>query len=283
MTTIELSRGTVHYRVTGPADSTAPPVVFVHGFLTDGSLWSRVTERLAANGVRSYAPDWPLGSHRTPMAPDADLSPRGVAHQILEFLEALDLNEVTLVGNDTGGALCQFTIDQDASRIGRLVLTNCDAFDVFPPAPFNMLFALLRSEWRARVLAAQMRFTPLRQSPLGFGLLAHDLPADLTRTWIEPALGDKLILRDVARFARSVRPSELLDVSTRLDRFLGPVTLAWGADDKAFSTQLGKRLQGQFKDARFVSVPKSRTFVSLDAPEALTAEIIAIAARPTVL
>lgn len=279
MPSIELALGTVHYRVTGPEESTAPPVVFVHGFLTDATLWSRVTARLAERGIRSYAPDWPLGSHRSPVKADADLSPRGVARMVLEFLEALDLTEVTLVGNDTGGALCQFAIDLDPARIGRLVLTNCDAFDVFPPAPFKQLFALLRSDWRAKLLAGQMRFTPLRQSPLGFGLLAHDLPADLTRGWIEPALNDGLILRDVARFARSVRPSELLDVSTRLDRYEGPVTLAWGADDRAFSTELGRRLQRQFRDARFVPVPKSRTFVSLDAPEALTDEIVAIADR----
>lgn len=280
MPTIDLSHGTVNYRIAGPEEATAPPVVFVHAFLTDGTLWSRVTQVLAERGVRSYAPDWPLGSHRTPLNSDADMSPRGIARQILEFLEALDLDDVTLVGNDTGGALCQFVIDEDPRRVGRVVLTNCDGLDVFPPTAFKPLFALLRSERRARFLAGQMRIRPLRQSWLGFGMLAHDLPADLTRAWIEPALHDSRVIRDATRFLKAVDPGDLLDVSTRLDRFRGAVTLAWGADDHAFTTKLGKRLQQQFRDAKFVSVPKSRTFVPLDAPQSLADEIIAITAKP---
>ncbi len=279
MPAIDLSDGTVHYRVAGPAEA-APPVVFVHGLLTDGTVWSRVTRLLADRGIRSYAPDWPLGSHGTAWKPAADLSPRGVARAVVGFLAALDLRSVTLVGTDTGGALCQFALDEDPSRVGRLVLTNCDGFDVFPPAVFRPLFALLRSERRIRLLAGRMKIDSLRRSPLGYGLLAHDLPADLTRGWIEPVARDPGIVRDLARFARTVDPADLLDVSTRLDRFRGPVTVAWGADDRVFPTALGRRLHDRFTDARFVSVPGSRTFVPLDAPDALADEIEAIAARP---
>ncbi|MBB5787787.1 alpha/beta fold hydrolase [Jiangella mangrovi] len=282
MATIELSSGTVHYRVAGPEESAAPPVVFVHAFLTDSRLWSRVADDLAERGIRSYAPDWPLGAHPSAMKADADLSPRGVARLVLEFLDTLGLDEVTLVGNDTGGALCQFAVDEDPRRIGRLVLSNCEGLDVFPPAMFAPLFALLRSERRVRFLAGQMRVRALRQSWLGFGLLAHDLPADLTRSWIEPALSDDGVVRDLVRFLRAVDSDELLDVSTRLDRFAGPVTLAWGTDDRAFTTKLGRRLQQCFRDAAFVPVPKSRTFVPLDAPRRLADEIVAIVARPRV-
>jgi pimeloyl-ACP methyl ester carboxylesterase len=278
MPTIDLPHGTVNYRVAGPESSTSPPVVFVHGFLADGALWSGVADLLAARGVRSYAPDWPLGAHRIALRPDADQSPRGVARQILAFLDELDLTGVTLVGNDTGGALCQFIVDTDASRIGRLVLTNCDGFDVFPPTPFKPVFALLRSERRAKFLAGQMRPRVLRHSWLGFGLLAKNLPADLTRSWIEPARTDPGVRNDAVRFLRAVEPRELLDLSTRLDRFDGPVSIVWGAADHAFTTKLGKRLQQAFSDATFVPVRKSRTFVPLDAPVALADEIVAIAA-----
>ncbi len=277
MATIELSAGEVHYRVAGPDTSAAPPVVFVHALLTDGRLWSRVAGLLAERGIRSYAPDWPLGAHRTAMKPDADLSPRGVARLVVEFLDALDLDAVTLVGNDTGGALAQFVIDENPSRVGRVVLSNCDGLDVFPPTPFKPLFALLRNERRARFLAGQMRVRPLRQSWLGFGLLAHDLPADLTRSWIEPALSDDGVVRDLVRFLKAADADELLDVSTRLDRFPGPVSLVWGADDRAFTTKLGRRLQEAFRDATFVPVPKARTFVPLDAPKRFADEIEAIA------
>ncbi|HET6773345.1 MAG TPA: alpha/beta hydrolase [Acidimicrobiales bacterium] len=277
MPTIDLPHGTVNYRVAGPEDSTSPPVVFVHGFLADGALWSGVADLLAARGVRSYAPDWPLGAHRIALRPDADQSPRGVATQILAFLDELDLTDVTLVGNDTGGALCQFLIDTDAGRVGRLVLTNCDGFDVFPPAAFKPVFALLRSERRAKFLAGQMRPRLLRHSWMAFGLLAKNLPADLTRSWIEPARTDPGVRRDAVRFLRAIKPRELLDVSTRLDRFDRPVSIVWGTADHAFTTKLGKRLQQAFTGATFVPVPKSRTFVPLDAPTALADEIVAVA------
>jgi pimeloyl-ACP methyl ester carboxylesterase len=282
MSTVNLPHGTVNYRVTGPDDSTSPPVVFVHGFLADGRLWSGVADLLAERSVRCYAPDLPLGAHTTALQPDADQSPRGVAKQILAFIEALHLDDVTLVGNDTGGALCQFVIDTDATRIGRLVLTNCDGLDVFPPTPFKPVFALLKSERRAKFLAGQMRPRLLRHSWLGFGLLAKNLPADLTRSWIEPARTDAGVRRDAVKFLRAVKPDDLLDVSTRLDRFDRPVSIVWGAADRAFTTKLGKRIQQAFRDARFVPVPKSRTFVSLDAPAALADEIVKIAAAAPV-
>jgi pimeloyl-ACP methyl ester carboxylesterase len=277
MPTIDLPHGIVSYRVAGPEGSTSPPVVFVHGVLADGALWSGVADLLAERGVRSYAPDWPLGAHRMALRPDADQSPRGVAKQILAFLDELDLTAVTLVGNDTGGALCQFVVDSDAPRIGRVVLTNCDGFDVFPPAAFKPVFALLRSERRMKFLAGQMKPRWVRHSWLGYGLLAKNLPADLTRSWIEPACTDPGVRRDAVRFLRAVKPRELLDVSTRLRGFEGPVSIVWGAGDHAFTTKLGRRLQQAFTDATFVPVPKSRTFVSLDAPEALADEIVAIA------
>ena len=106
----------MHYRTAGPVDASGPPVMFVHGVLVDGSLWSATADALAAHGVRSFAPDLPLGSHRSPVHPDADQSPRGVARQIIAFIEALELDDVTLVGNDSGGAICQYVLDTDPSR-----------------------------------------------------------------------------------------------------------------------------------------------------------------------
>src|SRR5258708_35282857 len=97
---VDLPQGTITYRIAGPADSTSPPVVFVHGLLVDSQLWTRVADVLATRGIRSYAPNWPTGSHPIPMHADADLSPRGVARIIIEFLAALDLTDATLVGND---------------------------------------------------------------------------------------------------------------------------------------------------------------------------------------
>ena len=143
MAQVALKQATISYRVLGPEDSPHPPVLFVHGILVDERLWERVAEGLAGMGYRCILPTWPLGAHTIPVNQGADLSPRGIAAMINDFMIALDLSEVTLVGNDTGGGLCQFVIDSHPERIGRLVLTNCDAFDKFPPFPFTAVFALL--------------------------------------------------------------------------------------------------------------------------------------------
>lgn len=271
--TADLPHATVAYRAAGPADSSLPPVVFVHAFLVDGSVWGSVADMLAARGIRSYAPDWPLGAHRIPVGRDADQSPRGVAKQILAFLEALDLQDVTLVGNDTGGALCQYVVDTDSSRIGRLVLTNCDAFDTFPPFPFSVIFRLLRGTRRMWFNLQPMRAQTFRHSPLGLGLLANQLDPAQTRAWIEPCLTNKEIREDAVRFLRVADPQDLLDVSTRLDRFDGTTTIVWGMADRAFRPELGRRLQGAFRNATFVEVPGARTFVQLDDPDLLADQI----------
>lgn len=277
MNTIELPHGQVNYRTAGPADSDAPPVVFVHAFLVDGSVWSPVADLLAPRGIRSYAPDWPLGAHRIPMHPDADQSPRGVAHQVLAFLEALDLHDVTLVGSDTGGALAQYALDTDPSRVGRVVLLNCDAFDTFPPFPFNLIFALLRGTIRMRLNLLPMRSTAFRHSPLGFGLLARHLDAEQTRSWIEPCLTDPAIRNDAVRFLEAIDPDELLWVSDRMADVDVPVRVVWGMADRAFTPVLGKRLSATFKRGQFIEVPGARTFVQLDDPALLADQIATFA------
>jgi pimeloyl-ACP methyl ester carboxylesterase len=269
----------VSFRDAGPVDSAAPPVLFIHPFLMDGSLWSGVADLLAAQGIRSYAPDWPLGSHRTPVKPGTDQSPRGVARQILLFTEALDLRDVTLVGGDTGGALCQFLLDTDPSRIGRVVLTNCDAFDTFPPFPFSVVFFLLKGEIRMKINLQPMRWRAFRHSPLGLGLLANKLDPAQTRAWIDPSLRSRAIRQDAVKFLRAAKRQDLLDVSSRLGKFGGPVTIVWGTADRAFKTELGRRLQQAFGDAQFVEVPNAKTLVSLDAPEQL-ADAIAASTAP---
>src|ERR1700744_4461993 len=133
LTPVDLPQGRVAYRAAGPPASSRPPVVFVHGILVDGRLWEPVASRLAAAGIRSYAPTLPLGAHPWPMSDGADLSPRGTAHLVRNFIAALGLRGVTIAGNDTGGAICQLVLSGDSSRIGAVVLTDCDAFGAFPP------------------------------------------------------------------------------------------------------------------------------------------------------
>jgi pimeloyl-ACP methyl ester carboxylesterase len=275
MDRVDLPQGTITYRAAGPADSKLPPVVFVHGLLVDNQLWPAVADRLADKGIRSYAPTWPLGSHPIAMKDDADLSPRGVATIINGFLDALGLSNVTLVGNDTGGAICQFLIDTDHSRIGRLVLTNCDAFDVFPPRDFKMLFIAGKREALIKPLAVSIKPTPVRHSRLGYGLLFANKPdPDVTASWIAPVLRDKAVRRDVAKLLRGVHPKDLLDVSTRFGAFAKPVHVIWGEADTSFKVKFGERLAAAFPNASLTRIPGAKTFFAMERPDEL-AEAIA--------
>jgi pimeloyl-ACP methyl ester carboxylesterase len=273
MPQIELPQGTINYRVTGPDDATRP-VVFVHGFLVNGELWAGVQDALARQGVRSYAPDWPLGSHTIAMNADADQTPRGLARTIVSFLEALELDDVTLVGNDSGGALSQFVVDTDHSRLGRLVLTNCDAFENFPPSPFDKLMAAGSTSAGLLALLTPTRVTAVRHSPAGFGLLVNKpLDADLTRRWVMPPLEDAGVRRDTTKFLKGIDPKELLDVATRLPAFDKPVLLVWGGADRFFKLDFARRLADVFPDSRLVEVEGGRTFLPLDEPQRVADEI----------
>src|SRR5688572_25726708 len=108
---VHLPQGTIRYR----EDGTGEPLLFVHGVVVNGSLWRNVAGPLSKD-FRCIVPDWPLGSHEVPMAPDADLSPTALAQLVVDFMDALGLEQVTLVGNDTGGAICQLVAANHPDR-----------------------------------------------------------------------------------------------------------------------------------------------------------------------
>jgi pimeloyl-ACP methyl ester carboxylesterase len=278
MPIIDLPQGQIHYRLAGPDNSDASPVVFIHGLLVNSELWTGTADALAARGVRSYALDLPLGAHPIALRPDADLSPRGVAQLIIAFLETLGLTDVTLVGNDTGTALCQFIIDTDHTRIGRLVLTNGDAFEQFPPPPLTPVFKIGRRPAGIHALMAVMRPTWIRQRIQGQNV-TNPLDSALTRRWITPALADRGVRRDTAKFLRGVDSAELLEISTRLSRFTKPVLLLWGDADRFFPLDLAHRIQRVFPDAGLIEIPGGRTFLPLDEPQRI-ADAISTAIHP---
>ena len=269
MAELALKQATIEYQQFGPQDSAYPPVLFVHGILVDGQLWHGVAEDLGRRGCRCVVPTWPLGSHTIPVNERAALTLAGVAEIINDAIVALALSDVTLVGSDTGGGLCQLLIDAHPKRIGRVVLTNCDAFDQCPPFPFGAVFALLRGPLSIRALFGLMRMNALRSSSLGFGLLISRPDPRLTSAWIQPCLNDVQVCRDLAALLRDVATADLTDVAVRLKRFDKPVTLVWGQGDRVFTPSLGRRLAEVFSNGKLIEVPGSKTFVSLDNPNAV--------------
>ncbi|HEY0937487.1 MAG TPA: alpha/beta hydrolase [Trebonia sp.] len=271
--TVDLPQGRLAYRAAGPPASSRPPVVFVHGILVDARLWEPVAERLAAEGIRSYAPTLPLGAHRSPMNAGADLSPAGIAQLVRDFIQALGLSGVTIVGNDTGGAICQVMLGGDTSQLGAAVLTDGDALGTFPPRALVPLFRALRHPGIVAGLAPGLRSARLRHGPLAYGPLSSGpLDPGLTRGWVLP-LADRDVRRDLARFARGVHPRVLLDAAARFGQFTGPVRILWGEDDRFFPAALGRQLSDAFPHARFTGVPAGRTFLPLDHPGEVAREI----------
>ena len=181
---IDLPAGRIRYREAG----SGKPVVFVHGYLVDGRLWDGVVDRLP-DGFRALAPDWPIGAQQIAMNADADLTPPGVATIVSSFLDALDLEDVTIVGNDSGGAMSQILVTRHPERIGRLVLTNCDTHENFPPGIFKTMPPLAKLPGGMALLAAPFRigavaraaFKPFAKNPI---------PPDLIASWMQPPMDD---------------------------------------------------------------------------------------------
>jgi pimeloyl-ACP methyl ester carboxylesterase len=152
---------------------------------------------------RCVALDLPFGSHELPMNRGADLSEQGIIDMIIGAIEALGLNDVTLVGMDTGGAICQFIVTQRPERIDRLVLCSCDYRDNFPPRIFTHLKFLPAIARLTPLLFAPMRLRAPRRLPNAFGWLAHEqVERHVEDTWILPALDDRRIRADVVKALR---------------------------------------------------------------------------------
>jgi pimeloyl-ACP methyl ester carboxylesterase len=263
--TVQLPQGTIHYTETGEG----PPLVFVHGFLVDGSLWGEVTP-LLSDRFRCIVPDLPLGSHREAMNPDADLSPPGVAKIIAGFLDALDLQDVTLIGNDTGGAMCQLVATNHPERLGKLVLTPCDAYRDFLPPAFRYLQVVARVPGALAMLTQSMRLRSVRRMPIAFGWLTKKrLSNELLDRWVEPGMTNPAVRRDAGKLLRGISNRYTLEAAERLAGFDRPTLIAWAPEDRFFKVANGRRLAEAIPNARLELIEDSRTFVSLDQPAEL--------------
>jgi pimeloyl-ACP methyl ester carboxylesterase len=275
MSTIDISAGTIHYEATGPENGR--PVVFVHGYMMGRELWLQVSERLAARGLRCIAPTWPLGAHPQPLRPSADRTITGVAAMVAEVLTALDLEDVVLVGNDTGGVVTQLVAVHYPERLGALVLTSCDAFEHFPPPILKPVILAAKSKTTFKAVAQAMRVPAARKR--AYDGLAHRNIDHLTQAWVQPGLSDPAIVEDLRQFSLSLRTEVTRDVAARLPEFHKPTLIAWSGDDTFFELADGERLAATIPNARLEVIDGARTFSMVDQPQRLADLLSTIAVR----
>jgi pimeloyl-ACP methyl ester carboxylesterase len=270
---IELPAGTIRYREAGEGK----PVVFVHGYLVDGRLWDGVVDRLS-DRYRCIAPDWPIGAQQIAMNPDADLSPPGIAAIIDSFLAALDLEDVTIVGNDSGGAMSQVLVTRHPQRIGRLVLTNCDTHENFPPGIFKAMPPIAKLPGGMDLLAAPFRIGALARA--AFKPFARtEIPADLVASWMAPGLHDPGVKRDAKKVTVGMNKRFTLEAAEKLRETGLPILLTWAPGDRFFPMKYAERLVNETPNTRIVEIPDAKTFVPLDQPERLADEIARFVAQ----
>ena len=261
----ELSAGIIEYEDTG---GSGPLLVLLHGLAMDGSLWRHVVRELRVDH-RCVVPTLPLGGHRRPMRADADLSPRGIARLETEFLEALDLREVTLVGNDSG--LFQFAAGEHPERIARLVITSCEAFENFPPGlPGTNLWLAAKLPGGVSASVQPLRLRALRRLPVAYGWMAkRPIPHEVTDSWLRPLLTQREIRRDLTKYLRAAKKGDMLAAAEGLRSFDRPALVIWAEEDRVMPPEHGRRFAELLPRARLVEIPDSYTLIPEDQPTEL--------------
>ena len=262
---VRLGRGVVRYREVG----SGPTLVFVHGLLVNGFLWRDVVSELS-DRFRCVLPDLPLGGHAVPVGPGVDVSPRGVARLVADFMGVLDLRDVTLVGNDTGGAICQLVVSEHPDRVGRLVLTNCDAYEAFLPWQLSLFQygpRLLGPRF-VDFLAWALRARPAQRLLLKL-VARRRMDEAALDAYFESFIRDAGVRDDTARFLQQISNRNTLGAARRFPEFRRPVLIAWGEDDRFFLSRYARRLERDFSDASLRFLPGSRAFVPEDQPAVL--------------
>lgn len=248
-----------------------PPLVFAHGWLANANLWRKVVD-LLADRYRCVVLDLPLGAHRVPLRPDADLSAEGCGALVADALDALGLDAVTLLANDSGGAYSQIALSQRPGGVERLVLTSCETpYDEFPPKPFDGLPAVAQKSETLRELFAALEDPEVRKLPVAFGLLVkHPLDPAVSDSYALPCLRDPGVLHDTAKAIAGASTTAVHRAGARLiETWKRPVHFVWSREDPVFPIEHARRYAGALADAQLTVVDDCYSFTAEDQPAAL--------------
>lgn len=273
---VELSAGVIEYEDSGGEGQVA---VLLSGLAMDGRLWRKVVPELAP-AFRCIAPTLPLGAHRQPMRPDADLSLRGLGRLVTEFLERLDLRDVVLCFNDWSGAQVMIA-DGGVERVGRLVLVSCETAGNYPPGLGGHAAWLSCKLPGGLVLMRRALLSPhLRALPVVFGRMSkRGVPDELMREWLEP-LRRPEVRRDLRKYGGDAMNGKraFREADSALASFEHPVLVVWDSEGTMMPNAEGRRLAESFPDARLVELPDCYTLIPEDQPVALARAIREFAA-----
>lgn len=278
MKAVGVSAGTVEYREEGKPDG--PPVVLLHGLLMNDAQWNLALP-LLPSGFRYLLPVLPMGGHRIPMRADADLTMPGMVGVVADFLDALDLTDVTLVVTDWGGPLFLTDMGRD-KRVARLVICPCEAFENFPPGfPGKVVALAVRNDLTMRVTLRMLKSGRVRRQRPIFGMMAKKpVPQDIVDAWLVHALADKRIRRDVTNYCRTrFDRDELIRATAALRNFTGPALVLW-SDNPVMPAAHGRRLAELLRSATLRNVEDAYVLTMLDQPERAAAEISAFLTTP---
>ncbi len=251
--------------------ASGKPIVFVHGYLVDGRLWDGVVDRLG-DRYRCLAPDWPIGAQQIAMKPEADLSRPASRRRSTPFSRRSTSSDVTIVGNDSGGAMSQVLVTRHPERVGRLVLTNCDTHENFPPGMFKAMVPLAKLPGGMTALSLPFRSSAIARA--AFKPFARTrIPDELIASWMAPGMHDRGVSRDLKKVTVGMNKRYTLEAAEKLRGAELPILLTWAPGDKYFPISYAERLANEAGNARLVQIPDSRTFVPLDQPQRLADEI----------
>jgi pimeloyl-ACP methyl ester carboxylesterase len=273
---LQLAQGDIEVFSRG----AGPPVVFAHGWLSNANLWRGVIDRLA-DRFRCIALDLPLGAHRLAVNADADLSAAGCGALIANALDALGLEEITLVGNDSGGAYCQIALSDRPGRVARLVLTSCETpYDQFPPEPFDGLPGAAADPQTLGQLLGALEDPEVRKLPAAFGLLVkHPLDTAVSDAYALPCIRDSDVLRDTAKAMAGASTAAVHDAgATLISSWKRPVLFVWSREDPVFAVEHAHRYADALADAQVIELDDCYSFTPEDQPAALAEAIGAFAA-----
>lgn len=277
MKELQIGNNRIRYHDQGAGQ----PLVFLHGALSNSHTWSKVV-KIISKQYRCIVPDLPLGGHTVPFDDLADLSPLGIAEILDQFVDALGLADMVLIGNDTGGAYAQIYTMLHPEKVARLVLSNCDALEVFPPQQFASLQPSVRIPGYLWVMAQLFRFKPFLKTPMVLGLLSHTLSKEnIYDFYIKSFITTPGVRRDFKKVVLGWSPQLTQQAATALANFPRPVLLIWGEDDRAlFPLELGRRLAAVFPHVQFERVAGALTYVQEDQPDEFAKRLLAFLSHP---